>query len=43
MIKIILFSGVNGAEDDIECESFKVISIDFLLVSEKEYITCKNI
>ena len=31
------FSGLNVPEDDIEYESFKVISIDSLLVSENKY------
>ena len=33
------FRGLNVPEDDIECESFTVISIDFSLVYEN--ITCK--
>ena len=31
------FSGLNVPENDIECESFTVISIDSLLVYENEY------
>ena len=31
------FRGLNVPEDDIECESFTVISIDFLLVYENKY------
>ena len=31
------FSGLNVPEDDIECESFTVISIDSLLVYENKY------
>ena len=31
------FCGLNVPEDDIECESFTVISIDFLLVYKKKY------
>ena len=31
------FRGLNVPEDDIECESFTVISIDSLLVSESKY------
>ena len=31
------FRGLNAAEDDIECESFTVISIDSLLVYDKKY------
>ena len=30
------FRGLNLAEDDIECESFTVISIDSLLVYDKK-------
>ena len=33
----IYFRGLNMPEDDIECESFTVISIDPLLVYEKKY------
>ena len=33
---------LNVPEDDIECEYFTVISIDFLLVYERN-ITCKYI
>ena len=33
----IYFCGLNMPEDDIECESFTVISIDPLLVYEKKY------
>ena len=36
------FRGLNVLEDDIECESFTVISIDSLLVYEKN-ITCMYI
>ena len=36
------FCGLNVLEDDIECESFTVISIDSLLVYEKN-ITCMYI
>ena len=31
------FRGLNVPEDDIECESFNVISIDSLLVYENKY------
>ena len=31
------FCGLNVPEDNIECESFTVISIDSLLVNEKKY------
>ena len=31
------FCGLNVPEDDIECESFTVISIDSLLAYEKKY------
>ena len=31
------FRGLNVPEDDIECEFFTVISIDFLLVYESKY------
>ena len=31
------FRGLNVPEDNIECESFTVISIDFLLVFDKKY------
>ena len=31
------FSGLNVPEDDIECVSFAVISIDYLLVYESKY------
>ena len=31
------FCGLNVPEDDTECESFTVISIDSLLVSENKY------
>ena len=31
------FSGLNVLEDDAECESFTVISIDSLLVYENKY------
>ena len=31
------FCGLNVPDDDIECESFTVISIDFLLVYKKKY------
>ena len=31
------FRGLNVPEDDIECESFAVISIDSLLVYDKKY------
>ena len=31
------FRGLNVLEDDIECKSFTVISIDSLLVYENEY------
>ena len=31
------FRGLNVPEDDIECESFTVISIDFLHVYKKKY------
>ena len=30
------FFGVNASEDDVECKSFRVISIDFLLVYDKK-------
>ena len=36
------FYRVNVPEDDVECESFTIISIDSLLVYEKS-ITCKYI
>ena len=36
------FLGLNVSEDDIECGSFRVISIDSLLVSKKN-ITWKYI
>ena len=32
------FRGVNAPEDDIECESFTVISINFLIVYKSKYI-----
>ena len=32
------FRGLNVPEDDIECESFTVISIDSLLVYNKKYL-----
>ena len=38
----INFCGLNFPEDDIECESFTVITIDSLLLSEKN-ITFKYI
>ena len=31
------FHGLNVAEDDIECESFPIISIDSLLAYENKY------
>ena len=31
------FGGLNVSKDDIECESFTVISIDFLFVRNKKY------
>ena len=31
------FCGLNVAEDDIECESFTVISVDSLLIYESKY------
>ena len=31
------FCGLNMPEDDIECESFTVISIDYLLVYDEKY------
>ena len=31
------FCGLNVPEDDIECESFTVISIDSILVYENKY------
>ena len=31
------FRGLNVPEDDIECESFTFISIDFLLFHENKY------
>ena len=31
------FHGVNVPEDDVECESFTVISIDSLLIYENKY------
>ena len=31
------FGGFNVLEDDIECEVFTIISIDFLLVYENKY------
>ena len=31
------FCGFNMPEDDIECESFTVISIDYLLVYDEKY------
>ena len=31
------FRGFNVLKDDIECESFTVISIDYLLVYESKY------
>ena len=34
----INFCGLNVPEDDIECESFTVISIDSLLVYNKKYL-----
>ena len=34
----INFHGVNAPEDNIECESFTVISINFLLVYKSKYI-----
>ena len=37
-----IFRGLNVPEDDIECESFTVISIDSLLLYENN-ITCKYI
>ena len=33
----INFRGLNVPEDDIECESFTVISIDSLLIYDKKY------
>ena len=36
------FYGLNVPEDDIECESFTVISVDFVFVYEKKYF-CKYI
>ena len=36
------FRGLNVPEDGIECESFTVISLDFLFKYEKN-ITCKYI
>ena len=37
------FLGLNVPEDDVECESFKVISIDSLLVYEnKGYLHLEN-
>ena len=33
----VYFLGLNVPEDDIECESFTVISIDSLLVYDKKY------
>ena len=43
VIKFILnFMALNVPEDDIECESFTVISIDFVFVYEKKYF-CKYI
>ena len=38
----INFRGLNVSEDDIECESFAIISIDSLLVYDKKYY-CKYI
>ena len=35
------FRGINMPEDDIECESFTVISIDSLLVQDSKY--CQEI
>ena len=32
-----IFRGLNVTEDAIECESFTVISIDFLLIYDKKY------
>ena len=32
------FCGLNVPDDDIECESFTVISIDFLLVYKKKVL-----
>ena len=37
------FHGLNVPEDDTECESFTVISIDSLLVCENIFITYKYI
>ena len=34
---MIKFRGLNLPKDDIECESFTVISIGFLLVCNKKY------
>ena len=34
----ISFRGVNVPEDNIECESFTVISIDSLLVYDEKYL-----
>ena len=34
---MIKFCGLNVPEDDIECESFTVISINSLLVYENKY------
>ena len=31
------FRGLNVSEDDIECGSFTVISIDYLLIYENKY------
>ena len=39
---LIFLYGLNMAEDGTECESFTVISIDFLLLYENK-ITCKYV
>ena len=31
------FCGLNVPEDDTECESFTIISVDYLLVCENKY------
>ena len=36
------FSGINVPEDDIKCECFTVISIDYLLVYENKYYLQDN-
>ena len=33
----IKFRDLNVPEDDMECESFRIISIDYLLVYDKKY------